>query len=62
MVLTESRMRVREWLLLSLTLNQPLLALALAQDPSHKSRADRTWLGDTGLVLIELECRFLDSV
>jgi hypothetical protein len=26
--------------------------LALAQDPSHKSRADRTRLGDTGLILI----------
>jgi hypothetical protein len=26
--------------------------LALAQDPSHKSRADRTRLGHTGLVLI----------
>jgi hypothetical protein len=37
-------------------LNQPLLALALAlaQDPSHKSRADRTRLGDSGLLLIEL--------
>jgi hypothetical protein len=28
--------------------------LALAQDPSHKSRADRTRLGDFMLVLIEL--------
>jgi hypothetical protein len=37
-------------------LNQPLLALALAlaQDPSHKSRADRTRLGDSPLVFIEL--------
>jgi hypothetical protein len=35
-----------------LQVRSSLLALALAQDPSHKSRADRTRLGDTGLVLI----------
>jgi hypothetical protein len=28
-------------------------ALALAQDPSHKSRADRTRLSDIGLIFIE---------
>jgi hypothetical protein len=47
----------RRWKCFLLLVRSSLLAsrtslLALAQDPSHKSRADRTRLGDTGLVLI----------